>query len=243
MKLSTLSFLVAGVGLLQASASPLRVIMVSETHQESSIPNLRFGLPVANNNNNGLVAHIVPTPLPKAGKGRFRPCKAMKDKAKSISEAFKQAFGGKSDGAVHILPFLGTPETFVNVKMTGVEGTTQGGDRVHFGVPHRHVTQESFMRRVHIALMTLGPWEGRAVAFVLGCGIGVLLRMFWVLAIISYRAIKGAKKERAAEYDYIVFEHYGDAEEIVVPPPTYVVDEKVPVEEVVVAKTVAEESK
>ncbi|GBE78802.1 hypothetical protein SCP_0116950 [Sparassis crispa] len=36
---------------------------------------------------------------------------------------------------------------------------------------HRH---RSFLRGVHFALMALGPWEGRAVAFVLGCEIGAL---------------------------------------------------------------------
>jgi hypothetical protein len=62
--------------------------------------------------------------------------------------------------------------------------------------------------------MALGPWEGRAVAFVLGCGIGVLLRMVWVMAIVTYRMLKGDNEE-APEYR-LVCEHY--AEEILVPP-------------------------
>jgi len=80
------------------------------------------------------------------------------------------------------------------------------------------------MRRIHRALMSLGPWEGRAVAFVLGCGIGVLLRMFWVMTVVMYRAIKGRNGE--AEYT-LVCEHYTQAETILVAPPSYVyLDEK-----------------
>ena len=35
-------------------------------------------------------------------------------------------------------------------------------------VYYRHAHRGSFLRRIHRALMALGPWEGRAVAFVLG---------------------------------------------------------------------------
>jgi hypothetical protein len=76
---------------------------------------------------------------------------------------------------------------------------------------------------MHHALTALGPWEGRAVAFVLGCGIGVLLRMVWVMCIITYRLIKGGRDEDA---DYAVFIFEQDPEELVVPPPQYT-DEKV----------------
>jgi hypothetical protein len=43
------------------------------------------------------------------------------------------------------------------------------------------------MIRLQRSLNALGPWEGKVVAFVLGCGIGVLLRMVWVLSVIAYR--------------------------------------------------------
>jgi len=77
----------------------------------------------------------------------------------------------------------------------------------------------SMLRRVRLAL---GPWEGRAVAFVLGCGIGVLLRMVWVLAVISYRMIRGQREEE--EYHEVIF--IEDAEELILPPPQYT-DDKV----------------
>jgi len=37
----------------------------------------------------------------------------------------------------------------------------------------------------------LGRWEGRAIAFVLGCGIGVVLRMIYVLIVVTYRMLRG----------------------------------------------------
>lgn len=58
-----------------------------------------------------------------------------------------------------------------------------------------------------------------------GCGIGVLLRMFWVLTVVTFRTIRG---ERDDEYAQVaIIEEYVDAEDIAVPPPTYTVaDEK-----------------
>lgn len=55
---------------------------------------------------------------------------------------------------------------------------------------------------------------------ILGCGIGVLLRMFWVLAIVTYRLIRGPRAD-AGEYTEVFF-----VEEIPEPvnvdaPPTY----------------------
>lgn len=47
--------------------------------------------------------------------------------------------------------------------------------------------------------------------------------MIWVMAIISYRMIKG-EREEDSEYAVLVFEQ--DAEELVLPPPQYT-DEKV----------------
>ncbi|KAI0032688.1 hypothetical protein K488DRAFT_85592 [Vararia minispora EC-137] len=90
---------------------------------------------------------------------------------------------------------------------------------------HRH--HGSFLRRVHRALMTLGPWEGRAVAFVLGCGIGVLLRMVWVITVLFCRAVRGTNS--AQEEDGVNNQYEEVAfllpEEIFVSPPEYT-DEK-----------------
>ncbi|KAF9483107.1 hypothetical protein BDN70DRAFT_929443 [Pholiota conissans] len=103
-------------------------------------------------------------------------------------------------------------------------------NHMHHGGPHRHHHPHHhhdipFIMRLHFSLMNLGLWEGRAVAFVLGCGIGVLLRMFWVLAVVAYRAVKRRPEED--EYSHITI-----FEEVEVAPPhyTYPVDEKVAIE-------------
>lgn len=72
---------------------------------------------------------------------------------------------------------------------------------IHKGGP----PQGPFLHRVHRALISLGPWEGRTVAFVLGCGIGVLLRMFWVLAMLLVRGVR-SNPEREEETMFVYTE-------------------------------------
>jgi hypothetical protein len=60
------------------------------------------------------------------------------------------------------------------------------------------------------------------LTFTPGCGIGVLLRMVWVMGIIAYRMIRGERDEES-DYTAIVFEQHA---EYVAPPPQYI-DEKV----------------
>ncbi|KAJ7162327.1 hypothetical protein C8R46DRAFT_1353293 [Mycena filopes] len=100
----------------------------------------------------------------------------------------------------------------------------------HLRFRHRqHAKEEhSFLMRVHFALMSLGPWEGRVVvSFSVSCDIGVLLRMFYVMAVLSYRMIKGPRPGSEDEDEYTFIDSL-DAEEIFVAPPTYTypVDEK-----------------
>ncbi|KAF8468000.1 hypothetical protein DFH94DRAFT_777826 [Russula ochroleuca] len=75
-------------------------------------------------------------------------------------------------------------------------GHSQDGTVMHHHEVHKFhkdgQPRGPFLHRVHRALMTLGPWEGRMVAFVLGCGIGVLLRMVWVLAVLLVRGARGS---------------------------------------------------
>jgi hypothetical protein len=203
-----------------ASASPLRVIMLS-SGQEVSSP-IRFGHAVGLTNPN--VAQIS---APKdEGKGtRRKHCGGAKfhDKAIEISNTFRQALGlpliethikadtETHDGLIRILPV-----SLGGATVTGVGEYGSVAHRIHTH-HHHHIHAQSFLKRVHQALMALGPWEGRAVAFVLGCGIGVLLRMFWVMTIVCYRMIKG----ETDEHDYVEIINETSAEEILVPPPHY----------------------
>ncbi|KAI0820081.1 hypothetical protein BC628DRAFT_1331296 [Trametes gibbosa] len=128
-----------------------------------------------------------------------------------------------------ILPFVGTPVRPGFGEPSRQDWLQRPDDsrRMH---RFRHHQQSSFLRRVHHALMSLGPWEGRAVAFVLGCGIGVLLRMMWVIVLLTARAIRGPSHENSQTDGYIVV--CDDDAEFLVPPPQYTVlsgSEAVPV--------------
>ncbi len=122
---------------------------------------------------------------------------------------------------------------------------------------HKYFHGNSFMSRLHYSLMNLGLWEGRAVAFVIGlfsisplrnttsrrthfftgCGIGVLLRMFWVLSIVGYRSLRGRNGD---EYTPIsTMEEYDSDDETVISVPSskieppkyiYIVDAKEAIE-------------
>lgn len=109
----------------------------------------------------------------------------LKAKALSMSNRLRQALGlppivssphrpqPQDGGVVNILPFPFPPsDDFV---------------RLHVEMPE----ENPFMYRLHRAVNLLGPWEGRAVAFVLGCGLGVLIRMFFVLVVLVVRGIRG----------------------------------------------------
>ncbi|KIK63090.1 hypothetical protein GYMLUDRAFT_242154 [Collybiopsis luxurians FD-317 M1] len=249
MKLSALLIL-AGAGLLQVNASPLRLVVVGP----------EGGLNPQSGSNSESVAHIQSIKLntvePKFQQGSHRGCAGarFRQKAVEMSNSLRQALGmpliqtefvyshshdgkGAHVGEVHILPFHGTPSELEKLHKPYV------GDGKMIHVPevpshhHKHHKHHSghfprsgsFMKRVHFALMTLGPWEGRAVAFVLGCGLGVLLRMFWALTVVSYRAIRGEDNEEETHYVPVPNQH--DAEEIFVAPPVYIIDEKAPLRE------------
>ncbi|EJD52327.1 hypothetical protein AURDEDRAFT_149131 [Auricularia subglabra TFB-10046 SS5] len=85
--------------------------------------------------------------------------------------------------------------------------------RPHHGAGAHHHHRRPFSHRLQMALMTLGPWEGRLVAFVLGCGIGVLLRLVWVLAVITFRSFRRDTEEDDVDMD--------EEEEYLLPPPEY----------------------
>jgi len=89
-------------------------------------------------------------------------------------------------------------------------GDPHAGSRPDVAVMHHEVHEihndnhhrTYFLHRVHRALISLGPWEGRIVAFVLGCGIGVLLRMFWVLATLLVRGVRNNPEREETIFVY-----------------------------------------
>ncbi|KAJ4480879.1 hypothetical protein J3R30DRAFT_3462072 [Lentinula aciculospora] len=288
MKLSTCSFILAGVGLLQANASPLRIVFVSH---EASVNS-------PSGSNNESVAQIQVHPhkhhnlqlLNEKENGSRPGC--ADSRSLSISNTLRQALGlplietefvhphegSKIEGAVHFLPFaFGGPvlehdddndndegrihhnhhyHNHQDEELEEGEGEgplhhnhhhhhhdkfksmeeNEGEGPIHHHRHHHHKFRSgpfprrtSFMRRLHFSLMTLGPWEGRAVAFVLGCGLGVLLRMLWVLTVVAYRTVRGDNSTQ--EPLFIALPNQYDAEEVFVPPPVYILDDKTPLQE------------
>jgi hypothetical protein len=167
-----------------ATASPIRVVVVTSQQEVSTNIQYDRGRPFIAE----VVRPITPSPLMEAshveqGAGRHQPCSGMKGKAMTLSNKLRQAFGlpliapanhppvtapTMSTEELKIIPFIGTPVEYkpdmpVHPR-PGVlhiaPGRGVGGHRHHHRMP--------FLHRVHRALMVLGPWEGRAVAFVLG---------------------------------------------------------------------------
>jgi hypothetical protein len=99
----------------------------------------------------------------------------------------------------------------------------------HHSKHHGH--KPGFWRRIHVALESLGTWEGRAVAFVLGCGLGVLLRMFYVMTVVLFRAFRPAQETVQYGVIHIYEDAPLEAPAAEVAPPTYPADVKVPVPE------------
>ncbi|KAJ7442971.1 hypothetical protein FB451DRAFT_1437857 [Mycena latifolia] len=252
----------------------------------AAVPELRLKTPT-----NAYVdaAAAVPHAAPK-------PCGGarLRQKVTSLASAFRLTHGFVSDSekekeAFKALPFL-TPgpmrvkdgktadgECLRIVSLPPVR-TPEGAIRMdhHHAHGRLHHKQRSFLMRVHFAFMNLGPWEGRAVAFVLdessllpvptslsparprcrplpppttpllGCGIGVLLHMFWVLTILSFRVLRGFSSfspnsnswttyPGAGEHEYLIVGE--DAEDIFVAPPVYATG--YPVEKVAVVEPTA----
>jgi len=239
---STIPYLIAAAGLVQVSGSPIRIVTTdTPDHGAVVFHAIRLGRPAADANLAPIsvtVPNIGAAQAGSLGRPSRHHCGKLREKALAISNTFRKALG---------MPLIKVDEVKF-VKISGIHPTPahqpphvhhHGHHHRHHHRPgshgmrmrHQHLMEQPFARRLHFALSSLGPWEGRAVAFVIGCGIGVLLRMLWVLAVITYRMIRG-NSSSDGEYQHILFDHY-DAEDPVAAPPAFVyVDEKAPIVQV-----------
>ncbi|KAG9035249.1 hypothetical protein FRB95_011692 [Tulasnella sp. JGI-2019a] len=106
-----------------------------------------------------------------------------------------------------VRPVDGSPMPSMRMRFVPVH--MFGGAQRHHG--HGMDDGTPFVHRLQRAMSNLGPWEGRAVAFVLGCGIGVLLRMFFVFTVLLFRsrrrsAASNEAEEQVIEYDAVLVE-------------------------------------
>ncbi|CAE6469284.1 unnamed protein product [Rhizoctonia solani] len=90
-------------------------------------------------------------------------------------------------------------------KIQIVEATSQPTRYHHFHA-HHHMHKQPFMHRLAHALAALGPWEGRVVSFVLGCGLGAILRMLFVFSVLIVRSMRCQRQQPVAlEEDTVIF--------------------------------------
>jgi len=242
MKLINFATIVAVAGIGQVLAAPFVVVTTSN---------------IVPSSNPHAIPHAVDGKTEFVGKMRKGPCgrNRLRQKAVEISNLFREALGlpliksdshhhGLDDGRVRILPFIGTPNLFApvhgkdangNIKVVNIEALPHEGHhgydhahgRHHHHKGHHHFGKGSFINRINHSIMNLGRWEGRAVGFVLGCGIGVLLRMIFVIGVVMYRAVKGQRGEEQHEYSQItIIEEFVDHPNN--SPPSYL-DEKAPI--------------
>jgi hypothetical protein len=184
MRLITFSFLLAGAGLAVASPFNLRI----STTELSAI---RVGHAAANTGS-------AVGPDTKPTKMRHI-CKNMQKAVQNTASRLLAIIGISGPSQSDITP---VPEGFSRVQIIHHKfivpaafvikaGDSQASSHPNVAVMHKDGHPRGpFLHRVHRALISLGPWEGRIVAFVLGCGIGVLLRMFWVLTVLLARSIR-----------------------------------------------------
>ncbi|KAI5123081.1 hypothetical protein M0805_000515 [Coniferiporia weirii] len=127
-------------------------------------------------------------------------------------------------GETMVPPLSHAPEQ-VEGEGTAIPDGAPRHHRLHHVHGQWHWRPSTFAGRLQKALMTLGPWEGRVVAFVIGCGIGSLLRMFYVLFVLTCRSF-ASRRDEEAEVDVL----FAEVEET--SPPEYFDEKIAPVDEV-----------
>lgn len=167
-----------------ATAAPIRVVVISSHNDVSSNVVFEPGMPLAGNAFHPGITTVTHQAVSPDSKGIHHFCNSLKNKAVEISNKFRETLGLPSipttsadtihnaphpsfpHNEVKILPFIGTPlpvmERLPQHDQSGIYRHPIAATRVRGGC------NRSFVHRVHRALTILGPWEGRAVAFVLG---------------------------------------------------------------------------
>jgi hypothetical protein len=223
-------FIGACLAIQAVQASPIRVVVVSSSILPADVqhsPNAYGGpLSAVHFTGNGVLS----SPPKKHG------CGDLKNKSMDMTNSLRKLLGLETvqpDSEYQSPPFIVSeairgPNTVGRVEVFEESTTTKVATIPH---PHHYrlrpsgaspAYDQNLVQRIHAALVALGPWEARAVAFVLGCGIGVLFRMIWVFAVLLFRGDRSEEDTDEAQYT-LVIENVRDAEEL---PPKYSGDEK-----------------
>ncbi len=124
-----------------------------------------FGLPIIDMKPHVAAPSLSPIPAPQDMPNlRIVPYVGAANVARPIDTTPFPSSNAPYRGDLHILPIKPTPFPGGNAPYRGDLHILPVGKPIG----HQRRIRGSFLHRVHQALMTLGPWEGRAVAFVLG---------------------------------------------------------------------------
>jgi len=238
MKFTPLGLLIAGAGFATVNASPLRVTIVTsnvETFGQfgNLPPNVPHGIenialtPEAElhvlgwKDSDGPPEYVqFLDPNRNVVSNRRKPCASMRGKAIQISNSLRNMFGLMPIDPEHLQKDHST-SSHRHHEANGAVGVTyvgriKNGEVVAQG-RHRHANHHhSFLQRFSRVFVTLKWWEGGAVAFVFGCGLGVLLRLVFVMAVVSYRV-----GFRGESVDEICDDPTGEETVVLLAPPQY----------------------
>jgi hypothetical protein len=152
----------------QASAAPIRVVVVSE-HYSSPNGFVRVGHAAAHHNNNVATMNAVNKAYTKPKHGCAG---SLRFKAVQLSNWFKHIFGlpktkTPSDSSLRLAPHLVELPSAIPVELPSAVPVRPLYHH-HHGKMQYSAHGHTFVQRLTHALMMLGPWEGRAVSFILG---------------------------------------------------------------------------
>ena len=175
-----------------AQASPIRIVVVSDSNAVSSFSKIQVTEAAAFRPQAIPHGPMIAMPIAQ-GQGRgHHLCQKFKNKALEISNKFRETFGlpliekhpenfimppplplmplpppfSMKPNELKILPMDAYPRPLRTTFMA--EGPHGPLDTMEIRPGHEMMHNRSFVHRLHRALVVLGPWEGRAVAFVLG---------------------------------------------------------------------------
>jgi len=180
--------LAASIAVGQVAAAPLRVMVITSStfpkDVSAAVMPFRLGHAAGISRVSTLVDSETSNAIYEHSPPNISCARAkMIQRVRDITNKLRAAFGlplieashisiGATEEA-HILPY----ETREPVKLRR---------------PRRRA--QTFLRRLRRSVAALSPWEGRVLSFVLGCGLGALLRMFFVFAIIVFRSMKSSRR-------------------------------------------------
>jgi len=181
----------------QVAAAPLSVIFISPSPSANDVSEavmpFRLGhsagfgrVPIPSDSETPRAIHHYGPPNTTCARAK------MMHRMRELSNKLRAAFGlplleasitaVDSPGEAHILPY----ETVKRTKRIKLHRARRRG--------------RTFLRRLRRSIAALSPWESRALSFVLGCGIGALLRMFFVFVVLIFRSVRGSR-EPAIQFD------------------------------------------